>query len=67
MPLSFNELKERAIIFSNKWKDCTSERAEAKSFWDDFFYVFGLDRKRVATFEKPVRKNGSKIGYIDLF
>jgi hypothetical protein len=65
--LSFNEIKERAIIFSNEWKNCTSERAEAKSFWDDFFYVFGLDRKRVATFEKPVRKNGSKIGYIDLF
>ncbi|MBU3181167.1 class I SAM-dependent DNA methyltransferase [Clostridium psychrophilum] len=67
MSLSFNNIKQRAIEFSYKWKDCSSERSEAQSFWNDFFNVFDISRKRVATFEKPVRKNGSKIGYIDLF
>jgi len=65
--LSFNDIKQRAIEFSYKWKDCSSERSEAQSFWNDFFNVFDISRKRVASFEKPVRKNGSKIGYIDLF
>jgi hypothetical protein len=52
MPLSWNEIKTRAVAFSNKWKDEESEDAEAKSFWDDFFNVFGISRRRVATFEQ---------------
>lgn len=67
MSLSFIDIKQRAIEFSYKWKDCSSERSESQSFWNDFFNVFDISRKRVASFEKPVRKNGSKIGYIDLF
>jgi hypothetical protein len=54
MPLSWNEIKTRAIAFSNTWKDEESEDAEAKSFWDDFFNVFGISRRRVATFEQKV-------------
>lgn len=67
MSLSFNDIKQRAKEFKYKWKDCSSERSESQSFWNDFFNVFDLSRKRVASFEKPVRKNGSRIGYIDLF
>lgn len=67
MPLSLNEIKKRAVAFSKKWENETSEDAEAKSFWDDFFNVFGIDRKRVAVFEKQVNKLGNKQGYIDLF
>ena len=67
MPLSWNEIKTRAFAFSKEWQDETSEDAEAKSFWDDFFNVFGISRKRVASFEEPVKKLGDKHGYIDLF
>jgi hypothetical protein len=66
MPLSWNEIKTRAVAFSNKWKDEESEDAEAKSFWDDFFNVFGISRRRVATFEQKVKKIDDKQGFIDL-
>ena len=66
MPLSWNEIKSRAVTFSHKWKEEVSEDAEAKSFWDGFFHVFGIERKRVATFEQQVKKLGAKQGFIDL-
>lgn len=67
MPLSWNEIKSRAITFSKEWEDEYSEDAEAKSFWDGFFHIFGISRRRVASFEEPVKKLGDKRGYIDLF
>ena len=67
MPLSWNEIKSRAFAFSKKWENETSEDAEAKSFWDGFFDIFGITRKRVASFEEPVKKLGDKQGFIDLF
>jgi N-6 DNA Methylase len=66
MPLSWNEIKSRAIVFSQEWADETSEDAEAKSFWDGFFRVFGISRRRVATFEQSVKKADHKQGFIDL-
>ena len=32
MPLSWNEIKSRALQFTQEWKDEVSEDAEAKSF-----------------------------------
>ena len=55
MPLSWNEIKSRALAFSKEWETEVSEDAEAKSFWDDFFNVFGISRRRVATFEHAVK------------
>jgi hypothetical protein len=66
MPLSWNEIKSRAIAFSQEWEHETSEDAEAKSFWDGFFNVFGISRRRVATFEQSVKKADNKQGFIDL-
>ncbi|WP_411725536.1 class I SAM-dependent DNA methyltransferase [Methyloglobulus sp.] len=66
MPLSWNEIKDRALKFSHEWADESSEDAEAKSFWDAFFNVFGVPRRRVATFEQPVKKFDGHDGYIDL-
>ncbi len=66
MPLSWNEIKSRAIAFSQEWENETSEDAEAKSFWDGFFNVFGISRRRVATFEQSVKKADHKQGFIDL-
>ncbi|HUV80583.1 MAG TPA: DNA methyltransferase [Candidatus Bathyarchaeia archaeon] len=67
MPLSWNEIRKRAIAFSSEWKEETSESAEAQTFWNAFFKVFGRERRVVALFEKNVRKLGNKRGAIDLF
>lgn len=67
MALSWNEIKDRALKFSNEWVDETKERAEKDSFWNDFFNVFGISRRRVATFEEPVKKLSGNQGFIDLF
>ncbi|MFD2447437.1 class I SAM-dependent DNA methyltransferase [Vogesella fluminis] len=66
MPLSWNEVKDRALAFSKEWANETSEDAEAKSFWDGFFNIFGLSRRRLASFEQPVKKADGKGGFIDL-
>ncbi|MDP9196425.1 MAG: N-6 DNA methylase [Pseudomonadota bacterium] len=66
MPLSWNEIKDRALAFSREWESETSEDAEAKSFWDGFFSVFGVSRRRMASFETPVKKSDGAGGYIDL-
>jgi len=66
MPLSWNEIKDRALKFSHEWANESSEDAEAKSFWDAFFTVFGVPRRRVATFEQPVKKSDGHGGFIDL-
>lgn len=67
MSLSWNEIKSRAIEFSKEWENETSEDAEAKSFWDGFFSVFGMTRRRLASFEYAVEKYGGNKGFIDLF
>ncbi|MGO8755440.1 MAG: class I SAM-dependent DNA methyltransferase [Gallionellaceae bacterium] len=71
MPLSWNEIRNRAHEFSKRWEGESSERAEAQSFWNDFFRVFGIERKRVAIFEKQVEitRAGHKLkhGRIDAF
>ena len=66
MPLSWNEIRDRATTFSREWKHAENEDAEAKSFWDGFFDVFGVPRRRVASFERRVKKLDGKDGYIDL-
>ena len=67
MALSWNEIKNRAINFSKEWEDEAREDAESQSFWNDFFNIFGISRKRVASFEEPAKKLGDRRGRIDLF
>jgi len=67
MPLSWNEIRARAIVFSREWAEETRETAEAKSFWDAFFNVFGISRRAVAVFEEPVRSLKGTYNRIDLF
>jgi len=66
-PLSWNEIRRRAVAFSKEWANAAREHAEAKTFWDEFFNVFGLTRRHVASFEEPVRNLGGAYGFIDLF
>lgn len=67
MPLSMNEIKARAAAFANRWRDASREEADAQEFEIDFLNVFGVARRKVATFEKKVRKLDGKNGYVDLF
>ena len=71
MPLSWNEIKSRAAAFVNEWKEKgagVKEKAEAQTFETEFLGIFGVDRKKVALFEKEVHfENTAERGYIDLF
>ena len=67
MALSWNEIKDRALKFTKEWEGESRERAEKDTFWNDFFNVFGISRRRLATFEEPVKKLNNKQGFIDLF
>ena len=67
MPLSWNEIKSRAVNFSKEWSGERREDAEAQSFWNDFFEVFGVRRRTVASFEEKVRNIKGQFGFIDLF
>lgn len=66
MTLSWNEIKDRALQFSKEWADTHNEEADAKPFLVEFFNVFGINRKKFASFEHRVKKLDEKDGYIDL-
>ena len=66
MPLSLSELKDRAIRFAQEWQTAADERADAQAFWIDFFHVFDVKRRRVASFEVPIKKAGGRQGFINL-
>ncbi len=66
MPLSWNEIRHRAIAFSKDWTGVQREQAEKQTFWNEFFNVFGVPRRAVASFEEPVKKISGDYGYIDL-
>lgn len=67
MPLSWNEIRSNAVTFSKEWAGESREQAEAKTFWDEFFRVFGLKRRNLASFEEPVKNLGGNYSFIDLF
>src|ERR1043166_9498252 len=64
--LSWSEVRDRAIGFSRRWADATSEAAEKQTFWNEFFAVFGRDRRAVASFEAPVATIQRRIRFINL-
>ncbi len=75
MPLSWNEIKTRAIAFSKEWENTEREEADAKPFLVEFLNIFGIRQNRIATFEHKVKKLASTsplgggregAGYIDL-
>lgn len=67
MRLSWNEIRQRAAAFSRDWAGQGYEKGQTQLFYRDFFEVFGVPVRRVASFEEPVRKLGNKRGFIDLF
>lgn len=67
MRLSLNELRVRAANFARKWADARYEKGETQTFYNEFFEIFGVERRRVARYEEQVKKLNEKTGFIDLF
>ncbi|TWT69724.1 class I SAM-dependent DNA methyltransferase [Crateriforma conspicua] len=67
MPLSWNEIRSNSIEFAKEWATESRENAEAKTFWDQFFRIFGLNRRLIASFEEPVKNIKGQYGFIDVF
>ena len=70
MPLSWNEIKDRALAFSKDWASAKDEKSEAQRFWIAFFDIFGFTKQRVFAFEHAIIKQGDAYkgnhGWIDL-
>jgi len=72
MPLNWHDIQTRAVHFSREWssaekESAKKERDEAQTFWNEFFDVFGVRRRTVASFEEKVRSIKGRFGFIDLF
>lgn len=68
MGLSWNDIRANAARFARDWKGHGYEKGDAQSFYNEFFEVFGASRRRVASFEQPVKGlPDNKRGFIDLF
>ena len=67
MRLSWNEVRTRAAAFADEWRDASYEKGETQSFYNDFFQVFGVQRRSVARYEEHVTKLNDSQGFIDLF
>ena len=67
MRLSWNEIRVRAAAFADKHKSDHYEKGETQTFYNEFFEVFGMSRRRVAVFEQRVDLLDNKHGFVDLF
>lgn len=66
--LSTTEMTRRAQKFVSAWKGAVQENADAQSWWNDLFTVFGLDRRTVAVFEQRAKRASTgERGRIDIF
>jgi len=67
LTLTREQMRSRALAFAKKWQGDQREEAEAKSFLDDFFEIFGRDRHAVDAFhEYRVAREHQSQGRIDL-
>ena len=67
MRLSWNEVRVRAAAFADRWREAAYEKGETQSFYNDFFRIFGVERRTVARYEAHVAKLDDRRGFIDLF
>ena len=51
MRLTPGELRGRAANFARDWASAHYERGETQSFYNAFFAIFDVDRRRVAVYE----------------
>ncbi len=55
----------KAGLFAEDYQTETRENAEAQTFWNDFFEIFGRKRRGLATYEHHARMR-QKSGFIDM-
>ena len=66
--LALNQIRANARKFSLDWHDAVKENAESQTFWNEFFEVFGVNRRKVGgLFEMPIKKQSGTQGRIDVF
>ncbi|MGH7236949.1 MAG: DNA methyltransferase [Candidatus Saccharimonadales bacterium] len=65
--LSLNEIRARAAKFAADWAGSSNEQADKQTFWNEFFEIFGVQRRSVATYEQAINRLGRAKGFIDLF
>lgn len=67
-PLSLTEMQSRARKFVIEWTGESRENAESQSWWNDYFHIFGVERRRMATYERwATRASTGRKGRIDVF
>jgi hypothetical protein len=60
-------IRSRATAFAARFASSTSEQADRQTFWNEFFAIFGIDRKQVAAFELLAKRASTgNHGWIDL-
>ena len=57
----------RVATFVQEWADAGYEKGQTQLFYRDFFAIFDLSVRRVASFEEHVKLLDDKHGFIDLF
>lgn len=67
MRLDWNDIRARSAKFADEWKDAHYERGETQTFYNEFFELFGVTRRRLASFEYGVKLPENKRGFLDLF
>jgi hypothetical protein len=67
MKIGLPEVRSNSFVFAARWKGVTEERAEAQSFWNDLFAVYGMSRQAVASFEEPIKNLKGGTDRIDVF
>ena len=66
MRLSWNEIRARRRL-RHGVAGRAYEKGETRSFYNDFFQVFGVQRRTGARYEAHITKLDNRSGYIDLF
>jgi hypothetical protein len=67
MRLTWNEIRTRAAAFAQDWENARYEKGETQSFYNAFFRIFGVERRKVAQYELAVKRTGRASGFVDLF
>jgi hypothetical protein len=67
-PRTWNDIRAAANRFVTDWQGESRERAEKDTFWNEFFAIFGVTRRRVAVFEQLAdRVSTGRHGFLDCF
>lgn len=66
--LTWDVMRARSKEFADDWAKASYEKGETQSFYNDFFAIFGVKRRSVASYEKRVQTlDKGRSGFIDLF